>query len=108
MIFLSNAILGLTPRPAEGAEQPWWSIVAPFAMIFGVFYFLVFAPMKKKQRQHTELLASLKAGDRVITNGGIHGRIVGVTDDIVQVKIADQVKIEVTKSAIATVHKSES
>jgi preprotein translocase subunit YajC len=73
----------------------------PFIVIFGVFYFLVFAPMRKKQRKHTQMLQELKAGDRVVTNGGIHGTVVGVTDDVVQLRIADQIKVDVSKSAVS-------
>ncbi len=73
----------------------------PFILIFAVFYFLVFAPMRKKQRKHTEMLHELKSGDRVVTSGGIHGTVVGVTDDVIQLRIADQVKIDVTKSAVS-------
>ena len=75
----------------------------PFILIFGVFYFLVFAPMRKKQKKHTEMLDRLKSGQRVVTSGGIHGTVVGVTDDVIQLRIADQVKIEVTKSAVSAV-----
>ncbi len=75
----------------------------PFILIFGVFYFLVFAPMRKKQRKHTEMLTRLKSGQKVVTSGGIHGTVVGVTDDVIQLRIADQVKIEVMKSAVSAV-----
>lgn len=73
----------------------------PFLLIFGVFYFLVFAPMRKKQKKHTEMLRELKKGDRVVTSGGIHGTVMGVTDDMIQLRIADQIRIDVTKSAVS-------
>lgn len=73
----------------------------PFLLIFGVFYFLVFAPMRKKQKKHTEMLQELKKGDRVVTSGGIHGTVMGVTDDMIQLRIADQIRIDVTKSAVS-------
>ena len=79
----------------------------PFILIFGIFYFLVFAPMRKKQKKHGEMLQQLKAGDRVITNGGIHGIVVGVADDLVQLRIADQVKIDVSKSAVSSMQQGE-
>ena len=78
----------------------------PFILIFGVFYFLVFAPMRKKQKKHTEMLHGLKSGDRVVTSGGIHGTVVGVTDDVIQLRIADQVKIEVAKSAVSAMQQA--
>ncbi len=73
----------------------------PFLLIFGVFYFLVFAPMRKKQKKHAEMLQELKKGDRVVTSGGIHGTVMGVTDDMIQLRIADQIRIDVTKSAVS-------
>ena len=79
----------------------------PFILIFGVFYFLVFAPMRKKQKKHTEMLHELKRGDRVVTSGGIHGTVTMVTDDVIQLRIADQVKIDVTKSAVTAVQQAD-
>lgn len=102
MNSINAFLLALTPPAADG--QPTGSLIgslAPLLAIFAIFYFLVFAPMRKKQKQHTELLGKLKAGDRVVTSGGIHGTVVGVTDDLVQLRIADQVKIDVSKQAIS-------
>jgi preprotein translocase subunit YajC len=70
-------------------------------VIFAIFYFIVFRPMRKRQRETEEMLGALKNGDRVVTNGGIYGTVVGVADDIIQLRIADHVKIQVAKSAIA-------
>ena len=78
------------------------------AVIFGIFYLLVFAPMRKKQKKHQEMVSSLKNGDHVITNGGIHGTVVGVTDQIIQVRIADQVKIDISRNAVAAMQLPES
>ena len=74
----------------------------PFALIFVVFYFLLIAPARKKQKAHQQMITELKAGDKVITNGGIHATVVGVSDNVVQVRIADQVKIEISRQAIAS------
>ena len=93
-----SSIVSLAP-PSSG--QPSMLVqFLPFILIFGVFYFLVFAPMRKKQKRHTEMLGQIKAGDRVITSGGIHGTVVGVTDQIIQLRIADKIKIEISKSAV--------
>ena len=69
-------------------------------IIFSIFYFIVFRPMRKRQRDTEEMLTALKSGDRVVTNGGIYGTVVGVSDDTIQLRVADHVKIQVTKSAI--------
>ena len=79
----------------------------PFILIFAVFYFLVFAPMRKKQRKHTEMLQQIKNGDRVITSGGIHGTVVAVSDEVVQLRVADQVRIDISKSAVSSLSRSD-
>jgi preprotein translocase subunit YajC len=94
-------ILAVAPPASDGEQPNLLFQFMPFIVIFGVFYFLVFAPMRKKQRNHTQMLQELKAGDRVVTNGGIHGTVVGVTDDVVQLRIADQIKIDISKSAVS-------
>jgi preprotein translocase subunit YajC len=102
MNSINDFLLALTPPAADGqATGSLIGSLAPLLAIFAIFYFLVFAPMRKKQKQHTELLGQLKAGDRVLTSGGIHGTVVGVTDDLVQLRIADQVKIDVSKQAVS-------
>ena len=70
-------------------------------IIFAIFYFIVFRPMRKRQRETEQMLSALKNGDKVVTNGGIYGTVVGVSDDVVQLRIADHVKIQVAKSAIS-------
>ncbi|HEX2711940.1 MAG TPA: preprotein translocase subunit YajC, partial [Candidatus Acidoferrales bacterium] len=64
---------------------------------------LLIMPQQRRQKQAREMLAALKAGDKVITNGGIYGTIVGIEGDAVQLRIADQVRIKVARSAIAGV-----
>jgi preprotein translocase subunit YajC len=78
----------------------------PFAFIFIIFYFLLIRPQQKRQKEHQQLLSNLKTGDKVITSSGIHGLIANVKDTTFLVKIADNVKIEVDKNAIASVSKS--
>lgn len=78
----------------------------PFAFIFIIFYFLLIRPQQKRQKEHQKLLSDLKTGDKVITTSGIHGLIANVKDTTFLVKIADNVKIEVDKNAIASVSKS--
>ena len=70
-------------------------------MVFVLIYFMVISPSRKRQRKLQEMISNLKTGDKVITTGGIHGVLVGISDHLFQVRIADQVKIEVTRSAIA-------
>ncbi len=80
----------------------------PIAAIFLVFYFLVIAPANKQKRKTQEMLNSLKKGDRVVTSGGIYGTVQGVEAEVVYLKIADNVKVKVARSAITGVLAGES
>ncbi len=73
----------------------------PFLFIFGIFYLLLIMPMRKRQKKHQELLAKLTKGDRVITTGGIFGTVVETDGDVLTIRIADNVKIQVARSAVA-------
>jgi preprotein translocase subunit YajC len=66
-----------------------------------IFYFLMIMPAQRRQKKVAEMLRNLKNGDKVITNGGIFGTIVGLDDDSVQLRIAEQVKIKLSRAAIA-------
>jgi preprotein translocase subunit YajC len=86
--------MGLT----DGAN-PLLQIV-PFALILGIFYFVILLPSKRKQQKVQEFLDHLKVNDRVITTSGIHGQITRLGDQTVQLQIADKVRIEVSRAAI--------
>ena len=77
--------------------------VMPILAIGLVFYFLVIAPGNKQRKKTQEMLSSLKKGDRVVTSGGIYGTIQGVEADVVYLKIADNVKVKVSRSAVSGV-----
>lgn len=80
----------------------------PIIAIGLVFYFLVIAPANKQRKKQQEMLATLKKGDRVLTTGGIYGTIQGVEPDAVYLKIAENVKVKVARSAISGVVTGES
>ena len=86
-------------QPA-GEGRPGWMGFVPLIAMFAVFYFLLIAPARKKQKTQQEMRNNLKAGDKVITNGGIHGTVVGVSENVIQLRIADQVKIDISKFAV--------
>ena len=103
-----STILFLAQQQAGQAQSGglWYMQLLPFAFIFVIFYFLLIRPQQKRQKEHQSLLSNLKTGDKVITTSGIHGLIANVKDTTFLVKIADNVKIEVDKNAIASVSKS--
>jgi preprotein translocase subunit YajC len=75
--------------------------ILPIVAIGLVFYFIVIAPANKQRKKTAEMLTSLKKGDRVVTSGGIYGTIQGVEADVVYLKIAENVKVKVARSAIS-------
>ena len=81
------------------------SFFVPLIFIFIIMYFVMIRPQKKRQEQQQKLVGSLKTGVRVVTNAGIHGLISNVKETTVLVKVADNVKIEIDKSAITNVLK---
>lgn len=83
------------------------SPILMIAAMFAVFYFLLIRPQQKKQRAHQEMLKNLRKGDRVITNGGMYGVVVKVTDKDVILEVADKVNLRFTLGAIGTVRERE-
>jgi preprotein translocase subunit YajC len=106
MMMTHLAILALSGAAPEGQSNSFLLFV-PYILIFLVFYFMLIAPARKKQKRHSEMLQQIKNGDRVITNGGIHATVVGVSEAVVQLRIADQVKIEVSRNAVAALQGGE-
>jgi preprotein translocase subunit YajC len=82
------------------SQNPLVSLI-PIFLVFGIFYFLLLAPMRKRQKALGKMVAELKRGDRVVTNGGLLGEIAAVEDRLVHLKLSDNVKVRVLKSAIA-------
>ena len=78
-------------------------MVGMFAILGVMFYFLMIRPQQKQRKQHDTLMKSLKSGDRILTSGGILGLVTNVKDKTLMVKIADNVKVEITRSAVTTV-----
>lgn len=72
-------------------------------LMFVIFYFLLIRPQQKKAKAHKELLANLRKGDKVLTNGGIYGRITGLDDTTLTIEIAPQVRIKVSRGHVAGV-----
>jgi len=85
------------------SASPFGSVFGflPILLIVVIFYFLMIMPAQRRQKKVAEMLRNLKNGDKVITNGGMYGTIVGLEDDAVQLRIADQVKVKISRNAIA-------
>lgn len=94
--------------PASGGDSanPIASLL-PFALMFVVLYLLILRPQMKKQKDQQRLIDELEKKDQIVTSGGIHGVIENIKDDIVVVKIADNVKIEISRAAVSRVKNKE-
>ena len=98
MSLLDPFLLAMA-TPQQGSPNPWLQLI-PFALILGIFYFVMVLPMRKRQQKVTAFLAALKVGDRVITTGGIYGSITRLSEQSVQLQVANNVRIEVSRAAI--------
>lgn len=93
----------MTGGGGGGGPDAFTGFVFPLIIVMAIFYFILIRPQLKRQKQHGSMLASLQKGDKVITSGGIHGVVVGLKDDVVVLKVAENTKIEVSKTAIGAV-----
>ena len=84
-----------------GGSQGGLMGLFPLLVIFALFYFILIAPMRKKQKALQQMIGALKNGDKVVTSGGVYGTVMSVGDKVIQLRVADQVKIEISKSAVA-------
>lgn len=75
--------------------------IAPMLIIFGIFYLLLILPMRKRQKATQQMIENLKKGDKVVTTGGLYGEVAALEDAWVLLRIADNVRVRVAKSAIA-------
>ncbi|OGF63600.1 MAG: preprotein translocase subunit YajC [Candidatus Fischerbacteria bacterium RBG_13_37_8] len=93
---------------SNGDAKPNFMIsMLPLLLIFAAFYFLIIYPQLKSQKRHKSFILNLKNGDKVITNGGVHGTITGSDEKTVKLKIASNVVIIIDKNAIAGIDTSE-
>jgi preprotein translocase subunit YajC len=96
-----NLFFQLAFQGGAGAQGNPWLGMVPMVAIFAIFYFLLVVPMRKRQKNLQTLTENLKKGDRVVTTGGLYGEIAAIDATVVVLKVADNVKLRVAKSAIA-------
>lgn len=73
----------------------------PLILMFVIFYFLLIRPQQKKAKMHKQMLSAIKKGDRVVSSGGLHGVITGISDDVVTMEIAPKVRVKVSRGSIS-------
>ncbi len=102
MATIGGIIPGTLLLFTQAASQPSsFTLFLPLILIMAVLYFLMILPAQRRQKKAAEMLKSLKNGDKVITSSGIYGTIVGLEDDAIQLRIAEQVKIKILRNAIS-------
>lgn len=93
---------------APGAQQPGFASMAfPFLLMFGVIYFLMIRPQQKKMKEQQQMMADLKHGDEILTASGILGKVTGITEKVVTVEVADNVRVKMMKSQVSQVIKGQ-
>jgi len=98
-----NQILALSPPAQSGQSQPpMWTGLMPLVLLFVMFYFVLLRPQQKKQKQHAELLKTVRPGDKIVTTGGVVAVVVTVKEKTLSIRSADS-KFEITKAAIAEI-----
>lgn len=93
------------PEPSAAAPGPM-AMLFPFAMVFLIFYVLVFRPQTKTRKQHEQMLKNLKKHDEIVTAGGLIGTITNLKPDTLTVKIDGDVRVEVERSAVTRIRRS--
>lgn len=73
----------------------------PFIALIIIFYFLLIKPQQKKAKEHRTMLTALKKGDKIISSGGLHGEITGLTDDAIIMEIAPKVRVKISRGSVA-------
>lgn len=99
MIF--EGIVHAQSEKPSAPQASMFDFLIPILIIFAVFYFVVFRPQQKKMKEHKIFLENLKPGDEVITNSGIYGKVVNISENFVFLEIAKDVRIKIDKSAIS-------
>ncbi|MDQ6983178.1 MAG: preprotein translocase subunit YajC [Ghiorsea sp.] len=105
-LVLSVALLPANVAFAEGGDGGGFASLIPLILIMVIFWVLLIRPQQKRMKQHAEIIKSLKKGDKVITGGGIYGRITSVKDDVVMIEIAEGIIIKAKQDTVGGLQES--
>ncbi len=96
-------LLAMAPQGGEGGGGSMVSTLIMFGAIFAIFYFMIIRPQQKKAKEREKLLTALQKGDKIVTNGGMHGTIAGLDEKTALIDFGNNIKIKFDRSAIASV-----
>jgi len=102
MNFISATIMMAPPAGEGGAGGGMMSMLLMFAVVIAIMYFMMIRPQQKRQKEHQNMLSSIRKGDKVVTTAGMHGTVVEHDDKTFTIQIADNVKVKFEKNAIAS------
>jgi preprotein translocase subunit YajC len=103
MLFLSALPAAQAGQPAASPHQFLVQFVVPLGLMFAIWYLLFIRPQSKKAQEHRDMLSKLRAGDRIVTTGGIHGTVSQVREKTVMLTVAEKVDIEISRAAVSAV-----
>lgn len=102
---------GFVPLQAASEPSPFGSLLIPMGLVLLIFYFLTIRPQQKRQQEHEAKLKAIEKGDAVVTAGGLHGKVVGVADDVLTLEIAalkgERVRVKVSRAKVDSVTKGK-
>ncbi len=96
----------ISPAYAQSASAggSLFELFFPLILVFAIIYFMILRPQQKRQKQHAQMIEALRRGDRVVTQGGIIGKVSKVLDDEIEIEIADNVRIHAVKNMVVSVN----
>jgi len=107
-IAVASLIAMAAPPGGSGQQQgSIFSTIVPLVVIFAIFYFLMIRPQQRQAKKHKEMLSAIKKGDRVVTRGGMLGTIFAISDNVVTIEIADNVRARFNREAIAAIESNQ-
>ena len=98
------ALVWLQAAPPDSSP---FGMLVPMLLIFLIFYFLLIRPQQRRQREQETMIKGLEKGDQVVTAGGLHGKVVGITDDVLTLEIAQNVRVKVNRAKVESASKSK-
>jgi len=100
MIDLAYA-MGAGGASGAGAQGGGFGAFVPLILMFAIFYFLLIRPQQKKAKEHRAMLGALKKGDKIVSSGGLHGKITGLSDEAITMEIAPKVRVKISRGSVA-------